>query len=182
GPTSPTGDPPGAPRRVHRLRARARAPQPARAPRHRCGRLDADADLPLRHARRPAPRDPRTGATAPGRGVHRPPARPARRALSGDAGAGLVRDDRAAGPPLPAHVQPAARHRRRAALARVPARRDHGLARAPGGRHAQPRPTRAGHRRPRRHPRPADGPRRDRRRRTHPPGLPRLPRHDPQHL
>ena len=87
GQAPPAADQAAAPRRVHRPRARARAPGPARAAGRRRGHLEPDADLPLRDPRRPAPRDPRTGPPAPGRGLHRPPAPAARRALPDHPGA-----------------------------------------------------------------------------------------------
>ncbi|CAA9436766.1 MAG: regulatory protein, TetR, partial [uncultured Quadrisphaera sp.] len=180
GTATPTADPAAPPRRLHRPRPPARAPEPARAA-GRCRRhLAADADLPLRHPRRAAPRGPRPRPGPAGGGVHRAPAGPAGRGLHGDPGPRVVGDDRAAGPALPADVHQAARQRRGAAVARLPARRDHRLARPARGRHAHPRPPGAGHRRARRHPRAARGPGRHRRRRPHLAGLPRLPRHRPR--
>jgi len=58
----------------------------------------------------------------------------------------MVRDDRTARPPTCA-CSAACTTPRRTALAGLPAHRDHRLARTPRGRHAQPRPARAGHRR-----------------------------------
>ncbi|CAA9529956.1 MAG: hypothetical protein AVDCRST_MAG30-3681, partial [uncultured Solirubrobacteraceae bacterium] len=176
GPEAATADPPTAAGRVHRPRAEARAPVPARAAGRRRGHLEPDARLPLRHPRRPPPRGAPAGPPGSGGSVHRSAPAPARRAVPDDLGPRVDRHQRAAGRALPAALQQVARHRGRAALAGVPSCRDDRLAGAARGGHAQRRPARAGHRRAGRHPRPADGPGRDGRRRAHAPRIRRVPR------